>query len=323
MLTADQLLSILDHITEGVYFVDSERRVLHWNRAAERISGYAAEAVVGRHCGNFLQHVDECGGQMCGEACPLLCVLASGRPQTAQAWLRHRAGQRVPVAVEAVPFTDPATGLAGVIEIFRDNSASLALMQRAQEMEQLAYIDPLTEIGNRRYAEQVLRQSWDDWSRNQSSFGVALMDLDHFKAINDLHGHDAGDHVLRVACRTLTSSLRSFDFLGRWGGEELLAIVQYVRPAELMKVTGRFVSLLRSAGYEWESQVIRVTASVGVAVAEECDSVEALVGLADERLYVAKCGGRDRVIGPETPSAGASTCRPDPQASRESLQLLS
>ena len=323
LLTDGQLLSVLDHISDGVYFVDSERRILHWNQGAERISGYTAREVVGRRCGDVLTHVDDAGAVMCGESCPLKNVLHTGQPQKAQAWLLHRDGHRVPVSVDAAPFVDGVTGLAGVVEVFHDNTSGLALLQRAKELERLAYIDPLTQIGNRRFAQQVLQQSWDAWGRNRSSFGIAMLDIDHFKAVNDRYGHDAGDEVLRVVCRTLASSLRSFDFLGRWGGEEILAIVQCVRQAELMKVTRRFLGLVRATRCRWCNQEIQVTTSVGIATAEECSSTSEMLLLADQRLYAAKCAGRDRLIGPGRPRSAAAMSHPNPLASPESHQLQS
>jgi len=323
LLSETQLVSLLDHISDGVYFVDAERRILHWNQAAEKISGFAAHEVVGKWCGDLLMHVDDDGESLCGTACPLKSVLSTGGVRKIQAWLLHRQGHRVPVTVEAAPFVDPATGLAGAVEVFRDNTAGLALIERAQELERLAYIDPLTQIGNRRFAQQVLQQSWNAWGRNRSSFGIAMLDLDHFKAVNDRYGHDAGDEVLRVVCRTLASSLRSFDFIGRWGGEEILAILQCVRQAELTKVTRRFLGLVRATTCHWCNQQIQVTTSVGIAIAEECDSAAEMLLLADQRLYAAKCAGRDRIIGPETRPAAGATSLADLPASRESRRLSS
>ncbi len=321
LLSDTQLLALLDHVSEGVYFVDEARRILHWNQGAEKISGYSAQEVVGRCCGDILMHVDEAGEVLCGERCPLKSVLRTGSSQRTMAWLRHRQGHRVPVKIEAAPYVDPASGLTGVVEVFRDDTEGLALLERARELEQFAYIDPLTQIGNRRFAEQVLQQSWDAWSRNQSTFGIAMMDIDHFKAVNDRYGHDAGDQVLRVVCRTLASSLRSFDFLGRWGGEEILAIIQCVRPAELAKVTRRFLGLVRATNCNWCGQAIQVTTSVGIAGVEECGSVPEMLLLADQRLYAAKCAGRDRLIGPGTLLSSDAKSPPTPPASRESRQL--
>ena len=323
LLSGRQALSLLDQISEGVYFVDRERRILHWNQGAERISGYAARDVVGRMCGEVLVHVNDEGRVMCGAGCPVKCAVDSGCRNGTQAWLMHRDGHRVPVSIHVAPYTDEVSGLTGVVEVFRDNTTELALLERARELEQLAYIDPLTQIGNRRFAEQILRQSWDAWSRNRSTFGIAMLDIDHFKAVNDRHGHDAGDEVLRVVCRTLAASLRSFDFIGRWGGEEILAIIQCVRQAELSKVTRRFLSLVRATNCKWNDERIRVTTSVGIATVEECNSMPEMLLLADQRLYAAKCGGRDRVIGLETPRGGVATSRPILPALRGFPQLPS
>jgi diguanylate cyclase (GGDEF)-like protein len=250
------------------------------------------------------------------------CSAFSARAvQKTKGWLRHRDGHRAPVSIRAAPYADPVSGLAGVVEVFHDNTEGIALLQRATEMERLAYIDPLTQTGIRRFAEQVLQQCWDSWSRNQSAFGIAMLDIEHFKAVNDRHGHDAGDEVLRVVCRPVASSLRSFDFIGRWGGEEFLAIIQCVRQAELARVTRRFLNLVRTTSCNWGNQRIQVTTSIGIASVEECGSAGEMLLRADQRLYAAKSGGRNRLIGPETLCANGATSPPTPPASRESRQL--
>lgn len=130
LLSDAQLLSLLDHTAEGVYFVDRARRILHWNRGAERISGYAASEVLGRYCGEILLHADGGGAGLCGAVCPLTRVLDTGRRHCVAAWLRHRDGHRVRVSLDAAAYTEPESGLTGAVEVFREEPAGTELVER-------------------------------------------------------------------------------------------------------------------------------------------------------------------------------------------------
>ena len=290
---------ILDSLADGVYFVDMDRRITYWNRAAEAISGYSAEEVVGRFCrDNLLTHTNAEGCQLCLNGCPILATFRDRADQHKEIFLKHRDGHRVPVSVRVSPILNPEGGVIGGVEIFSENSSKLAALEKAAEMEQLALIDALTCAGNRRYTERVLRESCDRYRRNGEHFAVLFLDIDHFKTVNDMHGHEAGDAVLKAVSRTLTNNLRSFDFLGRWGGEEFLIILEEADEAGAQTVAARCCSLVRSCAVDWAGRNIRPTVSIGVALIEQGDSETDLVARADAHLYQAKQAGRDRVCGP-------------------------
>ncbi|MBI4890658.1 MAG: diguanylate cyclase [Acidobacteria bacterium] len=296
-LDRETLLRVLEHLREGVYFVDTERVIRYWNRGAERLTGYRAEDVVGQPCGAVLLHVGETGQVMCGGQCPLLDCVERRCEAEGRMWLKHEMGHRVPVMISAVPVLDAQGRALGMLEVFRDATEELALLERATELERLALLDGLTGAGNRRFAERVLEQSWEAWKRYRWKFGVALLDVDHFKALNDRYGHGAGDAVLRAMSRTMVGGLRSFDFLGRWGGEEFLLVVQSVGREDLLRVAGRCRELVSSLEVPWGGQALTATVSGGVVGVEEVETLGELVELADARLYCAKEAGRNRLIG--------------------------
>lgn len=290
---------ILDNLADGVYFVDTQRRITYWNRGAEAISGYSAAEVVGRSCmDNILVHTDVEGCGLCLHGCPLQATFFDTTTRTVDLFLKHRAGHRVPVSVRVSPILDPQGCVIGGVEIFNENSSKLAALEKAALMEQLALIDPLTSTGNRRYAETVLDHHLQSFQREHHAFAVLFMDLDHFKTINDNHGHDAGDAVLQAVARTILNALRSVDFLGRWGGEEFLAILPNADQSTAPLVAARCCALVRSCSVDWHNHFIRPTVSVGVAVIQPGDTIQDLVGRADRYLYQAKLSGRDRTCGP-------------------------
>ncbi len=189
--------TLLDNLHDGVYYVDRERRILYWNRAAERITGFPAEEVIGTRCSdNILMHVDENGKQLCLEGCPLAATMEDGSLRETEVFLHHEKGHRVPVSVRTAPLRDDQGRVEGAVEIFTDLGAREAKLLRLQELERLAMKDGLTGLANRRYMENELSSRVDESRRYGVPFGVLFMDIDHFKKIDDRYGHDAGDDVL-------------------------------------------------------------------------------------------------------------------------------
>ncbi|MEW6489692.1 MAG: sensor domain-containing diguanylate cyclase, partial [Thermodesulfobacteriota bacterium] len=287
---------LVENLFDGVYFVDLERRITYWNRGAERITGYRAEEVIGSRCAdNLLVHVDESGVQLCREGCPLEATCRDGRLREARVFLRHRGGHRVPVLVRASPIRDGQGRIIGAAEVFSDVSAQAEAQWRAEELEKLALLDHLTGAANRRYMEILLAARLGELERYGWPLGVLFADVDRFKELNDAFGHAAGDRTLALVARTLASGARSFDVVGRWGGEEFLVLLVNVTGAELEEIAERLRLLVESSRLPIASGDLHLTVSIGATLAVPGDTPEALVGRADALMYRSKHGGRNRV----------------------------
>jgi diguanylate cyclase (GGDEF)-like protein len=171
------------------------------------------------------------------------------------------------------------------------------LVQAREALRDQASRDPLTGLWNHGTILAILRKEVARASRTQSPFAVAMADVDRFKTINDTYGHQAGDAVLREASQRLRGTLRTYDSLGRYGGDEFLAVVPGCHPEGV----GRFAESLRTRidrkPVETPEGVIPITLSLGVvALNNLCDAkAETLVRVADAALYRAKTAGRNRV----------------------------
>jgi diguanylate cyclase (GGDEF)-like protein len=168
------------------------------------------------------------------------------------------------------------------------------LRTRNAELDRVARIDMLTNIYNRRHLDEHLRSVISSARRHDRTIGVLIVDIDHFKNVNDEHGHLAGDAVLREVAARLAQAMRTEDALGRWGGEEFLAVLTDTPPEGVRVMAERLRQVIAAAPFTLDDgSQIRVTVSVGHASGTE--DAEVLVHRADDALYVAKAEGRNRV----------------------------
>ena len=157
-LDKDSYARIIDNLYDGLYFVNRDRIITYWNKAAERISGYAANEVVGRSCSdNILTHVDDEGRSLCTGMCPLAATIADKTLRSAEVYMHHKDGHRIPIFVRVTPLTDAEGNVIGGIELFTDISNQTANALRIKELEKLALLDHLTRIPNRNYIEKEIQ----------------------------------------------------------------------------------------------------------------------------------------------------------------------
>ena len=181
----------------------------------------------------------------------------------------------------------------------------IALMAQQQRLADVASTDPLTGALNRRALELRTAHAAESCAATGSPMTVMVCDLDHFKRVNDDHGHSMGDEVLAACAATLRAGRRSRDLVGRWGGEEFVLVLPDCSEADALAVGERLRASVADQIFEAATGPLRVTVSVGLASAvPSADRLRETVGrlfeLADERLYDAKDGGRNRVVGSST-----------------------
>lgn len=285
---------LLDQMTDGVYFVDRDRRILYWNQGARRLTGYTPEEIVGKYCqDDILCHVDYEGKVLCTSCCPLAASIHDGAGREARVFLRHKEGRRVPVRVRVQPLRGADGSIIGGIEIFSDDTAHAEAHRNIEDMKRLAFLDHLTGLPNRRFLDMSLQTALNEFQLHKDPFGVLCIDLDRLKEINDSFGHDMGDVVLKEIARTLASCFRSTDVVGRWGGDEFVAVVLNANPEFLNLVALRCVALVGQTSIPLsDGRKLSPSASVGAALARLDDTAEELLKRADLRMYRSKAAGR-------------------------------
>lgn len=180
------------------------------------------------------------------------------------------------------------------------SSARHELSEQKEKIESLQYavrVDGLTELANRRHFDEYLLAALDQCKRYNEVFSLAMIDVDHFKSVNDRYGHQAGDRLLKGVARKLKASLRGSDFVARYGGEEFAAILIKAPLEKAIAAAEQVRESVEFSSYNLDGVDLRVTVSIGVAQARPDDTPKRIVDRADAALYGAKNGGRNRVCG--------------------------
>lgn len=287
---------ILDNLRDGLYCLNTDRTITYWNRSAGQISGHAACDVMGKRCSdNILVHIDQDGNPLCESACPAAQTMADGLRREAELYLRHKMGYRLPVRTCIDPIFGPDGSVVGAAELFSDISSNMALRRQVDELQQMALFDSLTDIGNRNYALMNLHARFSQKERYGWGFGLLFADIDRFKVVNDTYGHATGDRALKMVAKTLSSNIRALDCACRLGGDEFVIVLVHVDQEALRVSAEKLRKLVEQSAFNKEQSQVRVTISIGAALALDTDTPESLVERADSLMYRSKYDGRNRV----------------------------
>jgi diguanylate cyclase (GGDEF)-like protein/PAS domain S-box-containing protein len=273
----------------AIYMVGLDGCLEEWNRSLHRLGGWQATDVVGAPFSTFFP---------AGDASATALLHRASRHGTAEfeGWGVRRDGTRFWGSTVATALPDTEGNPSGYVLVTRDLTERKRMEDR---LVVLATTDPLTGATNRRAGETCLKESFGAWQRYGKDFAVLMVDIDHFKAVNDRFGHDVGDEVLVAAVHCARSVLREADIVVRWGGEEFLMVLPDTGrdiAAMVAERLRRAIADLRIEGYA-QAGGIGATVSIGIGVPHPADAAAAdVVHRADGALYQAKRNGRDRVV---------------------------
>jgi diguanylate cyclase (GGDEF)-like protein len=220
------------------------------------------------------------------------------------AWCAYSNPVAYPLAVQVTHFAMIGIFVVGLLAVAARLGAMRARMRRQraeltaalERISDMATLDDLTGLLNRRRMGELLEAERERSLRSGHAWGVAILDIDHFKRVNDAFGHAAGDAVLRAVATVGMAAIRRCDSLARWGGEEFVLLLRDVDPAGASIVASRMREALRQERITVEGAAVEVTASIGVALHRPGEPIDATMSRADRALYAAKAGGRDRVV---------------------------
>jgi two-component system cell cycle response regulator len=311
MNESEQMQSFLEHIMEGigdgVLVIDRNYRVLAVNSAAAASIGMEKKEIIGRPCHEVTHKRNEpCSGL--DTLCPVSLIFERGEKVVKVLHTHCTAqGEEHHVEITASPVRDGEGNIFAMVETFRDimekssDDELVKLVKRLNEaqthLKHMAITDELTGLKNRRYIIERLEEEFQRAKRTGDSLGLIMLDIDHFKQINDVHGHLFGDMVLRVIAARIKASLRKHDIVGRIGGEEFLVICPESRLEETVVVAERIRKNINIETIGDGLREVEAALSAGVTALDKYDiNSERLFHRADSALYRAKEEGRNRVV---------------------------
>lgn len=283
--TASSLLAqALDASPDAVIITNAQGVIEFANRGVEVITGYSLSDVIGRTPALFQsgQHDDAFYQR-------LWHTLQAGETFRATFVNRHKRGHLIHCEETISPVRLQQAGITHFVSIIKDLTDRVHAEQTLREQ---ATQDGLTGLLNRRAGELQLESAYFAARELSKPFCVMLVDVDHFKAINDTHGHLVGDAVLQRLARVLRTSVRGTDHVARWGGEEFLLILPGCELAAALELAERIRARVHGTGFD---EVGVVTSSVGVAQIRLDETLAGLIDRADKALYAAKRAGRNQV----------------------------
>ncbi|MEK6581010.1 MAG: PAS domain-containing protein [Nitrospirota bacterium] len=287
--------NLMDSLYDGVYCVNLDKKIIFWNKGAERITGYKSSEVMGRDCSDkIFLHITDKDIASSKDLCLISRALADGRRHETEVYFLHKDGHRFPVLVHVVPITDTNNRITGAAEIFRDNTPAISVSQRIEELEKMALLDSLTMLVNKGCIEMNLHGRLDALFRYGWAFGLLFIYIDKPKKSSSTFWHDIKDKVLKTAAKTLLFNSRTSDIIGRWKGEEFIAIIVNTSEEQLYTAAERFRFLVEQSSFSAGTDTIKATISIGATLAQKTDTVELLLKRAKRLMDQSRLAGGNR-----------------------------
>lgn len=297
-MTDFESYSILNAIFEGVYVLDKHRKIIFWNKGAERISGFTAEETVGKFShDNLLNHIDIQGRLLCFEGFELAKPASQGEIIEAEVYIQHKKGHRIPVKIRVMPWIVDGQ-IEGSIEMFVENNESAHAIKRIGSTMNKTLRDKLTGLPNKKRFEHFLLEKMNDYRNFEVPFGLIIADIDNFEGINDTYGRESGDELLKLLSDTFRNSVRLADMIGRWENDAFVFLFSGVSNEGIYLLCEKIRilsegSTLRSSAFK----DIDFTVSVGGTIIRTDDTVTDVMDRLTARLKRAKKrGGNNSVV---------------------------
>ena len=259
--------SILETMPAAAYVVDRDRKILLWNDAAEKLSGYFRHEVIGRCCSdNILVHCNRHGTVLCGVDCPLAGTMHDGHPRDAEVFMLHKAGHRVPVRIRATPVRNEHGAVIGAVEIF-------------EETEIAAAVAPQPTM------QRMLEEQFCDFTARHIPFSVLFLQLENLDRFAERYGNRAVEEAMGVVVDTLARCTHRTDDLGWWTGHRLLVILPNCWPVAAAEVAESLKDLANHSAMHWWGERLTIPVAVGTATIRDEDTPASLLARCEERLH--------------------------------------
>jgi diguanylate cyclase (GGDEF)-like protein/PAS domain S-box-containing protein len=288
--------TIFESINDPFNIIDKDYRIIKANESYSRMRGKKIEQLTGNICYKVLYQRDTvCDG------CAVAETFFTGKPNTKEKLVSFPTGSHAWIEIYTYPIFNEDGRVSHVIEYTRDvTQRKKAEAERdllVDKLQHLYRIDDLTGLLNRRALIERLEEEINRAKRYGSHLSLVICDIDYFKEINDMYGHDTGDRVLQEVSSLMRESLRNTDVIGRYGGDEFFLILPETSMEGSMEIADRIRLMVKNYAFSIDKKkAVRATLSLGIAEYNpDKEDITNFIKRADTALYVAKGKGRDRV----------------------------
>lgn len=279
----------IDQAPTSMMITDRRGRIEYVNHAFMVCTGFGREELLGRHPRMLIAPSVPAATYR-----KIRKTLASGERWYGELLNRRKGGGEHWVSLAVSPVRDPSGRISNYVAVRED----ITERKRFEEgLRRLASVDALTGVNNRRHLMELADLEWKRAVRYGTPLSLLVLDVEHFKHINDTYGHSVGDQAICLVAQACMSAVREIDIVGRYGGEEFVIVLPGTHFAGALELAERLRR--RVAGIRIKSghpEPISLTASIGVATLQQGDTLEQLLMAADKALYQAKRQGRDKVV---------------------------
>lgn len=267
--------SVLENLPIGVYVLDRDQRVRFWNREAEQITGYLAQEVMGKVCGESLPHCDPEGQVLGGDDCSITTTLREGRALQNHVFTLHKQGHRLAVQIRTLPLIDDDLLVKGVAIAFEE--ATSDSMAESYGALMCGCLDPLTGVSSRRMTKAVLSENLVELEETHGGLSLLRIRILGLQELSLRYGADSSAVFLRTSVQTIRHSLRAEDFLGRWGEDEFLAMLPTGSPVKVAAISELISQQISQSEILWWGERLRLRAEVEWIIAGPGDQLETLL----------------------------------------------
>lgn len=284
--------TILENVQDGIISCNSEGKIDLMNYAARRFYGFTTTNPIGLDIEKLLQYKTDKTTLLNGTNNPLRRALNGDTIENEEIVVTTLDGKAHNLRVNGHYMIHDNTNNIGAVVSLHDITD---LNQAKEQLQFMAYHDPLTTLPNRRLFHDLLLQNLRQANRNVQKVGVLFLDMDNFKSINDLYGHNAGDELLKEVASTLQTCLRESDLICRWGGDEfVIALLENYGSEDIVRVAEKICNTVLQC-IKQENSLFNVSVTIGVAISpEHGKDPDRLIRNADVAMYHAKKLGKNR-----------------------------
>ena len=287
---------ILDQATDCCSLLNKDKILVFWNKAAEELTGFSREEVLGKSCQSEPPlYLDASGKSLCSENCLCEQAMKDGLPRIAEVYVQHKSGYRIPVNLKVIPIMSSEGQAVGVTEIFTNSTPSVTIPLHLNELEKMQLLDLDTGIPKPLYMEMYLKNKINEYQKYNLPFGLIYADIDNFNKIQERFGRFNTAKLVRMIARTLHKNIRYFDVVSRWDNEEFLIGLLNIDENRLDIVANKLRLLVAESYITVETGLLNATISMGATLVQRYDTVESLVKRAEQLMLHSKWRGRNKV----------------------------